>query len=382
LATKLAFRAKVLEKAILRMLEDGKTTSTSELWGWLNRFWDRILGLGSMFFKPNMLKDKNVAVWFYVHPLIKYLGEDNFYSKPAYITAQNFSKVMIDLLKGFEDTSTPDVQRISTSVRNGTIYQLPICVNADSANMAIQALRFQLCVKKGTSYTVKPDATVSINTDTKLFLQSIWAESNADINTFKTKLEQWYDDTMDRASGWYKRYTQFILLLVGFTIAVIFNVDTIAVYKTLSKDKTARDQLVQMAIKDNETIKTAIETINKSKNDTSKTKKDTSKYQDYENSTFYHAEYVRLSKEADSAKSVLGFGWRKSNNRNGLLGIPYQPRQLKQSSDWWIIIFGWLLTALAISLGAPFWFDLLNKLMQLRGGNKIDSSDGGTADVK
>jgi hypothetical protein len=31
-------------------------------------------------------------------------------------------------------------------------------------------------------------------------------------------------------------------------------------------------------------------------------------------------------------------------------------------------IFGWLLTALAISLGAPFWFDLLNKFMQLRGG--------------
>jgi len=34
------------------------------------------------------------------------------------------------------------------------------------------------------------------------------------------------------------------------------------------------------------------------------------------------------------------------------------------------MILGWLITALAISLGAPFWFDLLNKLMTLRGSIK------------
>ena len=32
---------------------------------------------------------------------------------------------------------------------------------------------------------------------------------------------------------------------------------------------------------------------------------------------------------------------------------------------------GWLMTALAITLGAPFWFDLLQKFMSLRtSGNK------------
>ncbi len=29
---------------------------------------------------------------------------------------------------------------------------------------------------------------------------------------------------------------------------------------------------------------------------------------------------------------------------------------------------GWLLTALALSLGAPFWFDLLNKVVNVRHG--------------
>jgi hypothetical protein len=34
--------------------------------------------------------------------------------------------------------------------------------------------------------------------------------------------------------------------------------------------------------------------------------------------------------------------------------------------DWLGRLPGWLLTALAITLGAPFWFDLLNKIMVIR----------------
>jgi hypothetical protein len=37
---------------------------------------------------------------------------------------------------------------------------------------------------------------------------------------------------------------------------------------------------------------------------------------------------------------------------------------------------GWLLTALAVSLGAPFWFDLLNKFMVVRSTVKPDEKSG------
>ncbi len=45
--------------------------------------------------------------------------------------------------------------------------------------------------------------------------------------------------------------------------------------------------------------------------------------------------------------------------------------------------WGYLITALAISLGAPFWFDLLNKLMQLRTSIKqpTDSTTNKSNDV-
>src|SRR5262245_17189118 len=84
IATRLGFRAKVLEKAIVRMLEDGKSTTKVP-------FGDRITGFLHLFGLKNILKDKKVASLFYAHPLIKYLGEDNYYSKPAYLDATNFS---------------------------------------------------------------------------------------------------------------------------------------------------------------------------------------------------------------------------------------------------------------------------------------------------
>ena len=79
IATRFAIRAKVLEKAILRMLEDGKTTGDVP-------YLDRINGILHIFNLKSLMKGKKVAPWFYAHPLIKYLAEDNWYSKPAIIS--------------------------------------------------------------------------------------------------------------------------------------------------------------------------------------------------------------------------------------------------------------------------------------------------------
>jgi hypothetical protein len=165
IATKLAFRAKILEKGILRMLEDGKSSSS----------------FTHIFGRRNILKDKYIAAWFYAHPLIKYLGENNQYSKPAYLSAQNFSKVLIDLLKGSGNISVNEVQQLNDSIQKGVIYHLPIDLVSDEKNPAIKALRHQLgsAIQNGKG---DPDNTSEINPDTKLFLLSLWKEAGADID--------------------------------------------------------------------------------------------------------------------------------------------------------------------------------------------------------
>ncbi len=137
IATRLGFRAKVLEKAILRMLEDTQTNNSMP-------FGDRIDGFLHLLGLKNLLKNGNIAPWFYAHPLIKYLGEDNYYSKPAYIDAGNFSKVMIDLLKDFNLPESQMVQSIHNAITLGIIHKLPINISnvrSDRLNPAIKILR-------------------------------------------------------------------------------------------------------------------------------------------------------------------------------------------------------------------------------------------------
>lgn len=47
---------------------------------------------------------------------------------------------------------------------------------------------------------------------------------------------------MDRATGWYKRQAQKILMVIGLVLAISFNVDTIAIVSKLSKDPKAADR--------------------------------------------------------------------------------------------------------------------------------------------
>jgi hypothetical protein len=81
-------------------------------------------------------------------------------------------------------------------------------------------------------------------------------------------------------------------------------------------------------------------------------------------------EFSRMSRLAERCDFI------KSKTKGRL--FVYAPNQ----NGNWETLSGWLITALAICLGAPFWFDLLNKLISLRGsGTKIDSSGTGNSNA-
>jgi hypothetical protein len=62
---------------------------------------------------------------------------------------------------------------------------------------------------------------------------------------------------------------------------------------------------------------------------------------------------------------------------NGILGIGIHNYEWKGVKAFLKSLAGWILTALAISLGAPFWFDLLNKFMKLRSSTAIKTDGQG-----
>jgi hypothetical protein len=280
---------------------------------------------------------KDVSNAFYDHPLIKFLGENKFHSKPSYLTAQNFSKVMIDLLRG--ENMQPG-QSINPLIQ--------------------QALN--------SGKTIWGDAEIS--PQTLSYLKSLWTDAQADVEKFRCLLENWFDDTMERASGWFKKKTQLILFIIGLVLAIIFNVDTISIVKILSNDPKLADKLANNAaiyVQNHKVVETQ-----QFGNSIDSSKKPTINSKDYNNQL--NAQLVRSNNLMDSANDIIH---DNINDANKLLGLGWSCH-CKQATcticfcsnfRWWSII-GWLITALALSLGAPFWFDLLNKLVQLRSSKK------------
>jgi hypothetical protein len=206
-----------------------------------------------------------------------------------------------------------------------------------------------------------------ISPQTLTYLKSLWADAQGDVEKYRGLLEQWYDDTMERASGWYKKKTQMILFLIGLTLAIIFNIDSISIATKLSNDPKLAAQLA-----DNASV--YLQNNKENLNDYLLNSNDTVKKIDANAKDQLEANIAKTNALLDSATNLINGNIADSNK---LLGLGWKGDEKNNSSKiciscnfhWWSII-GWLITALAISLGAPFWFDLLNKLMQIRNSKK------------
>ncbi|WP_409277094.1 hypothetical protein [Pseudomonas defluvii] len=156
---------------------------------------------------------------------------------------------------------------------------------------------------------------------------------NDRIEDIQAFLEGWYDSAMERASGWYRRKTQLIVLVIGIVMSVALNVDTLQVAKVLYSDSSARQSLVAHADVLGEQVR---------QKDVSPT-------------------IVSIN---ELQANGLPIGWPKNYFSDSLgqvlLRLLYS-------------LPGWLLTAFSISLGAPFWFDTLSRVTNIRSTLKANN---------
>jgi len=345
IATRFGFRAKILQRAVFRMLEDE------------NKFASRFMSIVYLFKKSGNGGSKNSASYeFYEHPLIKFLGEGGRHGKPSYISKETFAKVIIDLLRGSDVKPGDDIKSL---------------------------------IQKSLDENKTKWGDAKINEQTISYLNSIWADAEGDTAKFKRHLETWFTETMDRASGWYKKHTQFILFFVGLAIAIVFNVDTIKIVDKLEKDPKLREQIVQQADVfvtahpnldkeiahqkaqiDTLTAQIARENLPKTGVDSLENMKQDASLSLAQSETLKATTDTLLQHATSLIKNDI-------NDIHHSLGLEWETYDCKSSLFVCILksFFGWIITALALSLGAPFWFDLLNKMMKLRGAVATPTSD-------
>ena len=149
------------------------------------------------------------------------------------------------------------------------------------------------------------------------------------INDLRDNLQTWFDSSMERISGWYKRKLQIISFAVALLLAVSLNVDTIAIGQSLWQNPVLRAKIADEAA-------VAVEACRSKENP--------------EDCLF-----LKETEEARERLKKFPIGWTESAD-----GSP-------ANGPWFFFkIIGWLITALAVSLGAPFWFDVLDKLNGIR----------------
>lgn len=134
------------------------------------------------------------------------------------------------------------------------------------------------------------------------------------------ELEGWFDNGMARVAGGYKRRSQLTCFVIALLIAVLFNIDSIHVFETLWIHPALAAQLSL-------------------------------------------AQYGEVN-SAIAQLTSLPVGWAQA------------PDFYLGSMPTWVMMLGWLLTASSVLFGAPFWFDLLQKLTHLRGTGAKPGKEG------
>lgn len=247
---------------------------------------------------------------FYDHPLIQSFVKKKGKGFPSYIDPKKFAKVIIDIYEKSKDEKTQDdIKSIIENLPNSNYLKHLL----DNYNKGVQK-----------------------------------------IEDLEKSIEEWFNSVMERTSGWYNRNIKKLTLLTALIIAIAFNFDTIHVFQRLSKDSNARTQLVMHAENSIDKYARYVEkdTLNIESDSLLVEKMDSLK-NEINNI---------IGEEISSAEQMAGLGWEKGECKTTL--------KTCWSSAFLIKLLGWILTAMAISLGAPFWFDLLDKIMKLRGTGK------------
>lgn len=216
--------------------------------------------------------------------------------------------------------------------KNLTLYSLPSWISKESFTTILK----DILNAKDPNRLVNSIENMKEG-DTKQMLEFLIRNTGMDLKAFEEQSGKWFNEVMERATEWYKRRLKWWLFGVGLVLAAIFNADTIRIYQNISTNTTAREYLVAMA----EDIANRTDTLDVNAEPVS-----------------VEASIEKLNNllqsKIEPLRSPLGLGWNFESQQNWFY-------------FWLLKIAGLLITAVAVTFGAPFWFDLLRKILAIKG---------------
>jgi hypothetical protein len=268
----------------------------------------------------NLIRDDKLQKEFLDHPLIKALHREG--KMPSFIPPRTFALTLLHTIPGV------DMSKGIESVRDA-VAQLP----ADS--------------------------------DLRKTLIILIDDAGNDLTKLRANVETWFNDTMDRVGGWYKAKAQVITVVVCLLVVGFSNADTIQWVKALSSDSSLREALVAQAevyAKRDEPAPLI-----------------TSREPAESKTVAAQPESKKVTSGAIDSLTIAARRIQSNLDEIKKLGIPFGWEKTPEKVNWLLKVVGLLLTVLATSLGAPFWFDMLKKIVNIKtaGASPSDAKDKG-----
>jgi len=193
--------------------------------------------------------------------------------------------------------------------------------------------------------------------------------------------ETWFNESMDRLSGWYKRKASFLAFLIGLVLASILNVDSILLAQHLWKEPTIRQALAANATEFTKRntqlpVVKSEETEATTESAGTETPAPPGDAIDFFENQFegldvplgWTFEPVEIQPNQPCSLIPVGenaiWGIRDTINPAICQRINNAPTD---TASWFLKVMGIVLSAGAAAQGAPCWFDLLKKLVNIRG---------------
>jgi len=263
----------------------------------------------------NILASDDLTTDFYEHPLIKSLHNKKGSRKPSQIPNRQFASVLFDMFinAGTEESAGYDVKTALEKLRTN-ITNLRNNPNENLSHLA-----------KAVD-TILVDVSMDVD------------KADKSIAEARQRIETWYGDAMDRLSGAYKRKIYVWTILIGIFIAAVLNADSLAIANTLWKEPLVRDALIAQA--------------------------EQLKLQD-------------LGLPTDSQPGVdaqQGAAQNIENLRSLPIPLGWTPENMPKPGDWngWLMkVGGIVVSGIAAAQGAPFWFEIMKKLLNLRSSSGV-----------
>jgi hypothetical protein len=259
---------------------------------------------------------------FFKHSLIQSLNHSDTTNKTSvaisYIPKDKFANILLEMVKEFEPKSCYTINELEEIVEKA---ELPEGLKKNLYLFAKQA-------------------------------KSKAEDANQQLEYLQQEIEKWFDSAMNSASAIYKKKAKIAGIMIALAIALMFNVDTIYIIHCLYQDQTLSSTINPIAEQIVSSHTQEFSCLQDTINEAAKSNCLTAVMDDV-NSIFFDNFFD------------FPIGWNLSDP----FGKQFTPLNLQNVIK---VITGWSLTAFAITMGAPFWFDLLRQIINVsKEGKKV-----------